>query len=33
MDRKDLTWRKSSWSNANASECVEVAQLDDDRRT
>ena len=36
MDRQDLTWRKSSRSNANGGECVEVAQVysasDDDPR-
>jgi hypothetical protein len=28
MDKFDLNWRKSSRSNANGSECVEVAQVD-----
>jgi Domain of unknown function (DUF397) len=33
MDKFGLNWRKSSRSNANGSECVEVAQVDrDDRR-
>ena len=27
MDKQDLIWRKSSRSNANASECVEVTQV------
>jgi hypothetical protein len=30
MGNQDLNWRKSSRSNANASECVEVAEV---RRT
>jgi Domain of unknown function (DUF397) len=34
MDQLGLTWRKSSRSNANGGECVEVATLDSrDRRS
>jgi hypothetical protein len=28
MDKLDLTWRKSSRSNANGGDCVEVAEVD-----
>jgi hypothetical protein len=27
MDKLDLTWRKSSRSNANGGDCVEVAEV------
>ncbi|MGI5230044.1 DUF397 domain-containing protein [Actinoallomurus sp. CA-142502] len=30
MEQQGLNWRKSSRSNANASECVEVARVDRD---
>jgi hypothetical protein len=34
MDHPGLTWRKSSRSNANNSECVEVAVVErEDRRS
>jgi hypothetical protein len=32
MDKLGLNWRKFSRSNANGSECVEVAQVDRDGR-
>ncbi|WP_141960161.1 DUF397 domain-containing protein [Actinoallomurus bryophytorum] len=31
MEQQDLSWRKSSRSNANNSNCVEVARVDRDR--
>ncbi|MFB9831664.1 DUF397 domain-containing protein [Actinoallomurus acaciae] len=30
VEQQDLTWRKSSRSNANNSDCVEVARVDRD---
>jgi uncharacterized protein DUF397 len=33
MESQDLNWRKSSRSNANGGDCVEVARVDrDDER-